>query len=525
MSQAGGRGSSLPCACKRSPSQVAGRADSTASTTEDEITDTMGKGTEGSDESGARFRVAIAGAGFSGAILARHLAARSDAEVVCFESMSQESVRKHWTQPVTGAGLNINPNAMATLRHYDPELEQAMRGIGLPRESVRAVTVTGRAVYAADMEEQGLANTTGCRVRWDDANTLIRKMAGDCIQWETTVDSHTVGADGKVTLTLRHADGTTSTAADFDLLVAGEGRYSPIRNRVSGGTVPATFGDVCNFRILVPNAQPDGQPWPEEMGPAGLFDDLQLIYNETPTTENLSDGSLLLEDPDFTGCVMRSTPRVGIMRIPRSKFKEEVGESLYIFGNFAIPPGGEIPESSKTAEAMSCLFTPAEGEAALTPEGSFIRDTLTRNADKLHWARFQDIPVQFVDETGHVLMLGDAAHAFCPSLGQGATTSIEDACVAASELCAALDASGGEREAMARMLPSTLEKIAARQADRVSFIRDISTEAGHHLRFHKGETDGRSALDDDAAAWLDDGHHTGWRGKVRRMWLDYPRPC
>ena len=77
MSQAGGRGSSLPCACKRSPSQVAGRADSTASTTEDEITDTMGKGTEGSDESGARFRVAIAGAGFSGAILARHLAERS----------------------------------------------------------------------------------------------------------------------------------------------------------------------------------------------------------------------------------------------------------------------------------------------------------------------------------------------------------------------------------------------------------------------------------------------------------------
>merc|ERR1711871_204046 len=266
-------------------------------------------------------------------------------------------------------------------------------------------------------------------------------------------------------------------------------------------------------------------PWPEEMGPEGLFDDLQLIYNESPSALNLPEDSTLLADPEFMDCVMRSTPRVGIMRIPRSKFKKDVGESLYIFGNFAIPAGGEIPESSKSAEAMHCLFTPAEGETALTPEGQFIRDTLTRNADKLHWARFQDIPVRYTDETGHVLMLGDAAHAFCPSLGQGATTSIEDACVAASELCAALDASDGDREAMARKLPSTLEKIATRQSDRVSFIRDMSTEAGHHLRFQKGATDGRSALDDDAAAWMDDEHPSGWRGKVRTMWLEYPQQC
>ena len=494
----------------------------------------MGKGADGTTSTttdGTKamptvaLRVAIAGAGFSGAILARHLSRRGDVEVACFEKMAQTSVRKHWTQPVTGAGLNINPNAMATLKQIDPELEEAMRGIGLPRESVRASTVAGRAVYEADMKDEGLADTTGCRVRWDDANTLIRKHAGDCIRWETTVDGHEVGADGKITLTLGHSDGTTTTEADFDLLVAGEGRYSTVRSRVNGGAPPTKYGDVCNFRILVPNTQPEGQAWPDEMGPAGLFDDLQLIYNESPTVEQLPKDSALREDPEFTECVLRSTPRVGIMRIPRSKFKEEVGESLYIFGNFAIPAGGEIPDSSKSAEAMHCLFTPKEGEAALTPEGSFIRETLTRNADKLHWARFQDIPVQYTDETGHVLMLGDAAHAFCPSLGQGATSSIEDACVAAFELGAALDASGGDREAMLRELSGTLEKVAARQADRVSFIRDISTEAGHHLRFEKGAADGRTALDDDAAAWLDDGHHTEWRSKVRRMWLDYPKLC
>lgn len=483
----------------------------------------MGKGADGQHSSGPMLRVAIAGAGFSGAILARQLMRNGGVEVVCFEKMAQKSVRKHWTQPVTGAGLNINPNALATLKQVDPELEAALRGIGLPRESVRASTVTGRKAFEADMKDEGLADTTGCRVRWDDANTLIRQFAGDCIRWETTVESHVVGDDNKITLTLGHADGSATTEMDFDLLVAGEGRYSTVRSQVNGGNPPATFGDVCNFRILVPNAQPDGTAWPEEMGPAGLFNDLQLIYNETPTVDTLAKDSPLREDAEFTDCVLRSTPRVGIMRIPKSTFKEEVGESLYIFGNFAIPAGAAIPEGSKTAEAMACLFTPAEGEEALTPEGDFIRETLVQNAEKLHWARFQDIPVQYSDDSGHVLMLGDAAHAFCPSLGQGATTSIEDACVSAFELCAAIKNGGGQRDVIAASLPATLEKIAARQKARVEFIRDISTEAGNHLRFQKGETTGRSALDDDAAAWLDETHASGWRGKARRMWLDYPK--
>jgi len=35
-----------------------------------------------------------------------------------------------------------------------------------------------------------------------------------------------------------------------------------------------------------------------------------------------------------------------------------------------------------------------------------------------------------VDEAGKVLLLGDAGHTFCPSLGLGASVAIEDACAA-----------------------------------------------------------------------------------------------
>ena len=54
-------------------------------------------------------RVAVAGAGFSGAILARQLRMEPGFEVVCFEKMAEKSVRKHWTQPVTGAGASQLP--------------------------------------------------------------------------------------------------------------------------------------------------------------------------------------------------------------------------------------------------------------------------------------------------------------------------------------------------------------------------------------------------------------------------------
>jgi len=366
-----------------------------------------------------RFKVAVAGAAFSGAILARQLAKRDDVDVVCFERSGQSSVRKHWTQPVTGAGLNINLNAMATLQQIDPVLEAGLRKIGLPRKSVRACTVTGRKLYEVDIEAEGLANTTGCRVRWDDANTLIRSMAGNCIRWETAVENYQVDADGRLTLSLvRAADGTRVIESGFDLLVASDGRYSAVRNAVNGGKPSrTTFGDVCNFRILVPNAQPEGKPWPEKVGAEGLFDDLTLFYNETPTTEILDKDPALAGSPGFEESVLRSSPRVGVMRIPRSRLKNDVGESLYMFGNFGIPPGAEISDAWKSPEVLQALYTPAEGEGALTPEGAFTRETLTRNADKLHWARFQDTDIKYVDETGKVLLLGDAAHPFCPALG------------------------------------------------------------------------------------------------------------
>ena len=89
-------------------------------------------------------------------------------------------------------------------------------------------------------------------------------------------------------------------------------------------------------------------------------------------------------------------------------------------------------------------------------------------AMRIHWARLQDGTVRYAGETG-VMLVGDSAHPMVPTLGQGATQAIEDACVAVDEVSRALDA-GDPLE----VVPERVEK---RRLDRVRFVVEFSREA------------------------------------------------
>ena len=118
----------------------------------------------------------------------------------------------------------------------------------------------------------------------------------------------------------------------------------------------------------------------------------------------------------------------------RTKFSGKA--HLYVFGNFPIL--NEIPGSIKTAQMLRLLFTPKDGK--LSKHASYIIDRVCARASELHWARFQDTPARFCSDDGRVLFIGDAARAFCPSLGQGAGAAIESACLASTEIAKALGA-------------------------------------------------------------------------------------
>jgi 2-polyprenyl-6-methoxyphenol hydroxylase-like FAD-dependent oxidoreductase len=71
---------------------------------------------------------------------------------------------------------------------------------------------------------------------------------------------------------------------------------------------------------------------------------------------------------------------------------------------------------------------------------------------------------------GRLVLLGDAAHAMAPNLGQGANSAIVDAAVLAAELAAA------------QPLPQALRRYAARRRPAVGWVQDAADRLGRLSR-------------------------------------------
>ena len=94
-------------------------------------------------------------------------------------------------------------------------------------------------------------------------------------------------------------------------------------------------------------------------------------------------------------------------------------------------------------------------------------DQLITQHSQIHWARLQESPLLFKDSAGHVLFVGDSAHGMVPTLGQGASQSMEDACVAGAMI---LRSAG-------RPVPQITSAIAAAREERIRFVMDLSMDA------------------------------------------------
>ena len=86
------------------------------------------------------------------------------------------------------------------------------------------------------------------------------------------------------------------------------------------------------------------------------------------------------------------------------------------------------------------------------------------------------------DDGGRVLYPGDAGHAMVPTLGQGATTAIEDGAVFVEMVRQAL-AQGWDA-------PTLLARFEARRRDRIDFIRAFSWEASDVILADRFSLDG-----------------------------------
>lgn len=358
-----------------------------------------------------RKRVVIVGAGIAGSLIASGLAGREDLDVICIERVGMSD---HMD---AGTGLNIGPNAIKALRAVMPERADAIVRNSLPWQRWSIALTNGRTLM--DLALSDVADNAGIRIRWAELYALLRQPLADNIRYGAELE--TCGRDQTgIFITYRHRqNGETVRIDAIDLLIAGDGRYSKIREHFVAKEEPRFLG-VCLYRLLFP---------------AG--DDCPI---------------------DDYGQWFNGPNRLLSFRVP--------GDFVYCAGSFPIGEDGVVSDEMKTPQFLRRAYTPEDG--ALCSHADYLVRSIETYADRIHWARLQDGSTQY-DAGEGVLLVGDSAHPMVPTLGQGATQAVEDACVVVDEIRRTL--SNG------RTLAQIPVSVARRRTERARFVVSFSREA------------------------------------------------
>lgn len=350
-------------------------------------------------------RIGIVGTGVAGSVLAEMLDGAPGVTLLAFDRMSEDLAAE------AGTGLNVGPNAMKALRLHLPARHDAVRRASLPWRRWTIETTAGERLFDLDLLE--VAEEPGIRLRWSELYRVLREPVAAMTRRGLALEALEQDAQGRLVPVLRDAAGGLHRFGGFDLLVAGDGRYSRLRALTLGVPAPEFHG-VAMTRLLIQDA------------PDCPYDDY--------------------------GQWFEGRARLLSYRLP--------GGAVYIAG--AVPladPDAEIPAEARSAEFQARCYLPKD--RAPCPAVAWMSRMLARHVGELHWARLQSSPLARSALGGRVLFLGDAAHAMVPTLGQGATQAIEDGVLAGAVL-----RGGGDVAEVARL-----------RDPRVEFVRAFSLEA------------------------------------------------
>jgi 2-polyprenyl-6-methoxyphenol hydroxylase-like FAD-dependent oxidoreductase len=328
-------------------------------------------------------------------------------------------VNPEWT--VYGVGIIQPGNALRALDSLGLAEQVLADGFGM--EGSRFHLADGTIL--ADLPFQRVASPDYpamngiTRTRLHEILTAAVGESGAEVRLGVTVD---VLDDGPDAVTATYSDGTTGT---YDLVVGADGIHSKVRALVfPDAPGPAPTGQVC-WRCNVPR--------PEEVDGLWMFTGRDGKAGIVPLAPDLAY-ILLIEDP---------------------------------------PPGGERVADEDLPRVMRERLAEFGGVI-----GRMRDEHVTDDAEVV----LRSVQAVFVEPPWHhgrVVLVGDAAHATSPHVGQGAAMAIEDAVVLAEELTAAGDD-----------LDAALTRHTARRVERCRFICEASAQIGawelardHHADF------------------------------------------
>lgn len=236
---------------------------------------------------------------------------------------------------------------------------------------------------------------------------------GADIRLDTTLARIHAPGDARKNGELAHVSLSDGSTQGFDLIIGADGIRSQLREAVAGPMTPRYTG----------------------------FGVWRSVHDRPRTL----DAKIMM---------MGIGKRLGIMPISQNK--------LYLFGTVGAPPGCWYPREG-WPDQMRASFAEFGG-----PARQFL-DDLGADAEVLYTA-VEEVAAPLPWHAGRVLLIGDAAHASTPFMGQGGAMAVQDAVVLA-ELLADLPAEGAP-------LDATLHAFGQRRYPMCRFVQDASRKVG-----------------------------------------------
>ncbi|CAH2602820.1 NAD(P)-binding protein [Rhodovastum atsumiense] len=268
-----------------------------------------------------------------------------------------------------GAGLSVAPNGLKALRAIDPAIVDALRPRGSEAACFHLRRAGGELVATTPTTHEERYGAPVLNLLWSRLQeTLAGFLPGDAIHLGHRLAGFTQQADHVVT---RFENGATVRA---DLLVGADGIHSAVRRSLVDEGPPRYAGRL-SWRGVVGLAHPSLRPR-----------DVTMIAGTDGKTFAIFD----------------------------------IGDGLTFWSAGALSPEPTPSDSAAAAKQrvidLFAGWAPPVGDLlAATPAGDIVERPIEDRTPLTRWSH------------GRVTLLGDAAHAMVPALGQGANTAFEDA--------------------------------------------------------------------------------------------------